>query len=367
MTKLNFIQDEATPHNNVLISALVQRKDVQVNLWYARDKSAQYTWDKDLSNEVKQANIYGDKKINWSFISYILKNRNEKYFIVGWSNPTTRLIVVLFWLLRRPYSMWFDHPQDRRSRGRLKHLVRNLYYLLIHKSDCKIFCVGKKTVEYFGDRGFKSNRLVNLPIYVDVSKDKSAYNSRKDEIFSKYGIRKEDLFLVTGSRLVKEKGFDILIDALSFLPVEKIDSVKLLIVGKGEEKNNLLKQIEAKGLLNTVIMEDWLDIESFMACIANSDFFVHPARWDAYGASIFAMSLGVSVIGSDGAGSVVDRITNEVNGYIYKANDKTQLTKILLSVLNDRSLSKSLGDKLRVDSLSYTPELGALKLMENCI
>ncbi len=366
MLNLNFIQDEATPHNNVLIKALVQRSDVNVKLWYSRNKSSLYNWDSDITNEIKEANIYGDNKINWPFIKYVLKNKDEKYFLVGWSNPTTRLLVVLFWLFHRPYSMWFDNPQDDKFRGRTKNLIRNIYYYLIRSSNCKIFCVGKKTVEYFQNKKFINECLVNLPIYVDVSESKESYRQYKNKIFEKYNIQGSDLFLTSGSRLVKEKGFDILIEALSSLPKDKISNIKLLIVGKGEEQGNLKSQILELGLSQNVFMEDWLDIEDFKACIACSDYFVHPARWDAYGSSIFAMSLGTAVIGSNGAGSVIDRIAHEVNGFVYNASDRGELASVILRVLDDRSLSKTLGDEIRAASLLYSPECGAMKIMENC-
>jgi glycosyltransferase involved in cell wall biosynthesis len=366
MIKLNIVQDEATPHNNVLIRALVQLNQMDINLWYSREKSTLYDWESDITNEVRVANIYGDKYINWAFIKYVIENKDEKFFLVGWSNPSTRLMVILFWFLRRPYSMWFDCPDDDKPRGVVRSCFRDLYYFLIRTSHCKVFCVGKKTIEYFEKIKFNKKSLVNLPVYVDVSRSRNTYIQKKSKVFKKYGIESGDLFLTSGSRLVKEKGFDILIEAISLVPKIKVKNIKLLIVGKGDEQKNLKAQILNLGLSANIIVEDWLDIEEFKACIASSDYFVHPARWDAYGSSIFAMSLGVAVIGSDGAGSVVDRITHEVNGFVYKALDKVELASIILKVFDERSLSKALGDKIREDSLQYAPEYGAIRIMENC-
>ena len=51
-----------------------------------------------------------------------------------------------------------------------------------------------------------------------------------------------DFFLTTGSRLVYDKGFDILIEAINLLPHNIKKDIKCLIVGKGEEKQNLINQ-----------------------------------------------------------------------------------------------------------------------------
>ena len=47
-----------------------------------------------------------------------------------------------------------------------------------------------------------------------------------------------------------------------------------------------------------------------------SDLYVHPSRYDAYGPSYIPLSMGVSVIGSNKAGVIIDRIINGHNGFI---------------------------------------------------
>ena len=118
---INLIQDLATPHNNVLIKYLTSCSNVRVNLWYACDQDvSQYQWTTNITHEHGPANIYGTG-FNWSFIKYCLTHPNERYVIVGWMNINTRLLHLLFFLLRRSYNHWTDLPQSETEYIGLKH------------------------------------------------------------------------------------------------------------------------------------------------------------------------------------------------------------------------------------------------------
>lgn len=361
---INFIQDVATPHNNALLKALNERADVELNIWYAYGKAPQYNWKKDLTNEIKKAHIFGFNRINWSFVRYVLTHQDEKYFIIGWKNHTMQFLIPVLWLLRRPYNMWFDLPQDNMERGSLKTALRNIFYGMLKGSNARVFCVGKMTVDYFKRRGFPGNSLINLPIFVDITKTKKDYENKKREIFNKYNIEDGDLFLSAGSRLVYEKGFDLLIDAINLLPQDIKKKTKTLIVGSGEEKANLLSMIKKYDLEKNIFIDDWMEINAFKACIANSDVFVHPARFDAYGGTIFGMSVGTPVIGSRGAGAAVNRIVDGENGYLFDVEDVNSLMAIIEHCFLHSELFDSMNVAAREAAEMWSPEIGAEIIVE---
>ena len=174
---INFVQDVATPHNNALLKALNERADVELNIWYAYGKSGQYNWNHDFTNEIKKAHIFGFNRINWDFVRYVLKHKDEKYFIIGWKNHTMRFLIPVLWFLRRPYNMWFDLPRDNIERSGFKTAFRELFYNMLKGSKARVFCVGKMAVDYFRNRGFSEERLINLPIFVDIAKTKKDYEN----------------------------------------------------------------------------------------------------------------------------------------------------------------------------------------------
>jgi glycosyltransferase involved in cell wall biosynthesis len=356
---INFIQDVATPHNNALLKALNERTDVKLNIWYAYEKSGKYNWSKDFTNQIKKARIFGFSGINWGFAKYVLTHPDEKYFIVGWKNHTIRFLIPLFWLLRRPYNMWFDLPRDNMERGSFKTVMREVFYGMLKRSKARIFCVGKMTVDYFRSREFPEDRLINLPIFVDITKTKKNYKDKKEKIWGRYNVKGGDLFLTAGSRLVYEKGFDILIDAINILPRHIRKKTKTLIVGSGEEKENLLKMIKEYDLEKNIFIEGWMEIDDFKACIANSDVFVHPARFDAYGGSIFAMTVETPVIGSRGAGAAIDRIVDAQNGCLFDVEDANFLMTIIQRYFLHSDLLSPMGAAARRTAEMWSPAIGA--------
>lgn len=364
---LHFVQDIPTPHNNILLKALQNDPTIDLHIWYARLTHPQYSFKPELGHEVGASTVYGHRLPNWHLIKTAVFNRRDKFFIVGWMNPTTQLLVPLFWMLRRPYNMWFDLPSEKSSSW-LKNLVRNLYYFLLKTSKAKVFAVGRNAILYFKNRGFSDERVINLPILVAVDKNTEEYRKHRAEIRTKYGVRDDELFIVTGSRLIHEKGFDLLIQALTKLDDYTRSKMKLLLIGKGPEKPALIRQVSENKLDRSVYFEDWMDHQEFMVHFGAADLAVHPARFDAYGGiTLSAMVAGIPVVASNQAGSAIDRIEQGVNGWLYDCGDTSQLAHWLTVAFQNRDLLKAMGLSARQTAEQYGPNIGASLIVENVL
>jgi glycosyltransferase involved in cell wall biosynthesis len=360
VNKINFIQDEATPHNNLLIGAIDKHHPGVLNLWYARDNSEIYAWKESITHEIIRANIFGITNICWKLLGKIFTN--EKIFLVGWVNPTARLMIILMFFLRRRYSMWFDLPNDSIQRTKLSSFLRELFYTILLYSRSKVFCVGEETVKYFMRRGFAKDRLVNLPVFVEMTKN---YGDR-GKFERKYTFSRDKLFITSGSRLVKDKGYDLLLESLA-LCREK-ENIKLIVVGNGPELEKLKEIISNRRMKDFVSIEPWMDIEDMRELIASSDLFIHPARWDAFGAgTLNAMALKVPVISSNKSGSGPDRIRHGVNGWIYEAEDVKALASQIDYCYLHREDLKNIGENAYQSSLDWPLDRGVDIFMGNLI
>ncbi len=363
---INLIQTVATPHNNVLIGRFKNFPKLILHLWYAKSQDVEkYQWEQDISNEHFSAEIYGES-INWRFIKHCLQHRDERYIIVGWSNPNTLLLHLLFFILRRPYSHWSDLPNTV-NRTLKQRIIRYLSYIILRYSKSIVFCVGKPTINYFKSRGFSDARLVNLPIFVETDEDISVYRKQRDRIIERYCIRNDDFIISAGSRIVHEKGYDLLIKAITLLDNDVFRHIKVIIVGSGSSSPDLEKMIQENDLGGKVILEKWLAIDEFKALIANSDVFIHPARVDSYGGTTLGMALGVPVIGSYGAGAAVDRIKQGKNGFLYYPEDLSTLANFMTLFYLFPKLKKHMGDEACKTAKSWPPERGVEILYKNAI
>ena len=366
---INLIQDLATPHNNVLIRHFMGDLNAKIKLWYARDLDSKlHPWAKSITHEHFPAEIYGDG-FNWRFLRYCLFHPNERYVIVGWANTNTRLLHLLFFLLRRPYNHWTDLPSSHLTAvvGVKQKFLRWLAYRTLKYSKSKVFGVGVTTLEYFRRLGFEESRLVNLPIFVETDEDLPAYHTQRERIIRKYAIKPEDCVLIAGSRIVHEKGYDLLIRAIALIDPAIRQHLKVIIVGSGPSVPELELLIENKNLTDIVTLDKWLAIEDFKALVANSDIFIHPAREDSYGGTTLGMALGIPVIGSYGAGAAVDRIQHGQNGLLYETEDIQSLSHCIVLLYQNPDLRRRMGQEALKTARAWPPTRGVQILVKQTI
>ena len=136
-----------------------------------------------------------------------------------------------------------------------------------------------------------------------------------------------------------------------------IKNIKVVIIGEGSELEALEQMTQEFNLLDNIIFLGWQKISMFKEVVSNSDLFIHPARYDAYGASIYPLASGIPVIGSINAGVCKERITSGFNGYLFDPNNPTELKeKILTLIQNPLSLTK-MGLNAFVDSKNHEPAM----------
>jgi glycosyltransferase involved in cell wall biosynthesis len=365
---INLIQDLASPHNNVLIAQFMDHPNVELKLWYARDMDqSQYQWKTNITHEHFPAEIYG-VAFSLRFLKYCLTHSDEKFIIVGWMNINTLLLHLLFFLLRRPFNHWTDLPNPKAQGMSIKQRVlRWSAYKLLRHSHSKVFGVGTITLSRFRQWGFPESRLTNLPIFVAVNEDLVAYQAKRSQLLLQYGVRPAGFLIAAGSRLVHEKGYDLLIKAVAMLDSEIREVTKVIIVGSGASLSELQQLVSDLDLSHQVVMEKWLAIDDFRALIANSDVFIHPARFDSYGGTTLGMALGVPVIGAYGAGAAFDRIEQGRNGFLYEAEDTRALANFITLLYRYPELRRRMGAEARNTAEQWHPRRGVKIIVENAI
>jgi glycosyltransferase involved in cell wall biosynthesis len=207
-----------------------------------------------------------------------------------------------------------------------------------------------------------------LPIFVSVDTTPDDVRRRREAIRRAYNVADGDLFVVTGSRLIPEKGFDLLIRAIDNLPAHVRCRTKLLLVGRGPEETALREQARRCGLADAIHFSDWMEHDEFMGHLGAADVVVHPARFDAYGGiTLSAMVAGMPLIASRGAGAAADRVAHGHNGWLYDANDVTALAHWLEVAFADRATLARLGQNARATAEAFAPERGVRWLVSNLV
>jgi glycosyltransferase involved in cell wall biosynthesis len=349
---VNFVSDLATPHVNDLLRAVVDR-GVTLRAWYAAEKHPEYAWDRTYSHDVVAAHVFG---LRWPSAELLLRavRRGERFVVVGWSNPTTRLLLPVLAGLRRGFVFYTDHPQPR-SETAVASLLRARYMRLLRSGI--VLAVGRNAVDYFLQRGFDPGRVFNLPIPVSPRADLDELRARRAAIRASLGVRDGMTLFAAGSRLLRTKGFDLALAAMASLDADVRARFRFLLVGDGPELGALKEQAATAGLADVVRFEPWMQPADFDAHLGAADVVLHPARFDAYGAaSLSAVALGVPVVGSRSAGSAVELIRHGENGFLYDPEDVPALAAHLRHFIEHAGAAREMGARQAEVAARYSPE-----------
>jgi glycosyltransferase involved in cell wall biosynthesis len=363
MLTLNYIANLPTPPVNQILRCVARRSDVKLRLWYSTPSRPDlYSWKGDLANEIEPAAIYGSRVPSAAVINHVVRNPHEAYLVVGWGNPTTRALVPILSAARRRYAIHTDHPQDHAAF--LRNALRDTYIGMMKRS-ASVLGIGKMAVDYFAQRGFDPRRLRNVPFPVPSPADRGRICRDREGVRSRFGAGPSDLFVVTGSRFVREKGFDLMLRAFAKLPQDERARVRALVVGKGPTRPELDALVRELGLEAQVQIRDWMEFDDFCEALAAADVAIHPARFDPYGGiSLTAVGLGVPVIGSRRAGSAVDLVRDGQSGFLYEPEDVDALAGHVRTALREPETLQRMRVEAEAVAATQTPERVAETLVE---
>ncbi len=150
--------------------------------------------------------------------------------------------------------------------------------------------------------GFKGRKFL-IPNGVDVRLfEKGILREERKTIRFTWGIRDDDVVLITTSRLTKKNDISSLISSLKYLP----ETIFLVIIGNGEEERKLREQALSLGVNPRVRFLGFLAQEKIPPLLHASDIFIRPSLSEGMGNSfVEAMAAGVPVIATP-VGGIVD-------------------------------------------------------------
>lgn len=155
-------------------------------------------------------------------------------------------------------------------------------------------------------------------------------------------IIKKDQILYVG-RLVELKGIIYLIRAFEIV-VKKYPDFKLVLVGRGPEKEKLQSYIEANYIKN-VFFIDTVPHENLIKYYSQSTIFVLPSIGieNSPLSIIEAMSYGIPVVASN-IGGIPELIKDGKTGYLFEPGDYQALANKIMEILKDTDLIKLMAD-----------------------
>jgi glycosyltransferase involved in cell wall biosynthesis len=205
--------------------------------------------------------------------------------------------------------------------------------------------------------GIKEDHICVIPHGIDTQK----FYPVKTE-------NEKDLKLLYVGNLDKRKGLYYLIEAIR-LVANYHDNVKLFLVGKGSQKEELISHINRLQLEEYIQLCGFLDDDSLLKLYQSSDIFVFPSLKEGFGFVLLeAMACGVPVISTNV--SAIPEVVGD-SGILVNPMDPEDLSKAIIFLLEneDQRVDLSLKSLNRIKnhfSWEYIVSLCIDKYME-CI
>ena len=164
---------------------------------------------------------------------------------------------------------------------------------------------------------------------------------KKQLLLKRYGLKKEQLILLTVSRMAdteQYKGYDKVLNALPEL-VRSHPGLRYLLVGKYDqkEKQRLDAIISQLGLKEVVIFTGLVPDEELAAHFNLGDIFIMPSEKEGFGiVFIEAMFYGLPVIAGNLDGSV-DALCNGELGLLVNPNHKAEIIDAVQKIAANRT------------------------------
>ncbi len=208
----------------------------------------------------------------------ILKTRTPTIVIAFLSLPSvftafrlSRINTRIVSSVQNPFS---QTKKDPGASGRVKVVFSYFVQKWIWKNLDHMFPISPGIKEEMIDVYHCSKEKVTLlPNSVDLPCVKKGMSEPQNEINSNV------FSIISVGRLVYQKGYDILLDAIKL--VSEKQEIQLIILGKGPERDSILKSIKRLRLEKVVKLLGFAPNPWSM--IASSDLFVLPSRYEGFG------------------------------------------------------------------------------------
>ncbi|MTI80518.1 MAG: glycosyltransferase [Firmicutes bacterium] len=255
------------------------------------------------------------------------------------------------------HGIYYKYFEDIKSFKRiiLTYLTRRTY----SKAN-KIIAVSKGVAN--GIKNILSqNQMKNVSVIYNPIVDKSLLSKAKQGIDEHWLQEPGFSYIVSVGRLTKAKDYGTLLKAFSI--VRSKMKCRLLILGEGEERNDLVNLASELGIKSDLLMPGF--VENPYKYISIADVFVMSSRWEGFGNVIVeAMACGVPVISTDCPYGPAEIIDDGKTGILTPVGDVQALSNNIYKLLKDRELNNKLTIAGKRRSEDFTVSLTADKYLD---
>jgi glycosyltransferase involved in cell wall biosynthesis len=204
----------------------------------------------------------------------------------------------------------------------------------------RVICVSRAVQEFAVETlGIHSNRT--CVIYNTASTTVGSTSVDMESLRRSLGIEEGDFVITTVASLKKNKGHEVLLNAIHQLAAEK-PRIRCLVIGDGPLRQALVEKVSQLGLERQIL---FLGIQSDVAPFLKLSHALALATIYREGLSVALIEgagAGLPLLGSD-IGGIPEVITDQANGFLVRPGDSAGLAAAIAKLMTDNQLRLSMG------------------------
>lgn len=241
-------------------------------------------------------------------------------------------------------------PPEKKLHNLLYVFYRPFENMLLRKAR-SVITTSKEYAKYSQTLSAYQHKCHIIPLGINPSTLPAPSNAEIEKLRKAYCNNDETLIISVG-RFSYYKGFHNLVEAMKL-----VQNARLVIVGDGEEFDNISQQIEACRLESKVTLAGRLSIQDLHTLFAAADIFCLSSieRTEAFGMVLLeAMHHSTPCISTDLKGSATGWVNEHMNsGLVVPPDNVSELTNAINSLIQAPTLRAELGENAKKRLLSH--------------
>lgn len=295
-------------------------------------------WNNFQSKQIKFINLFDDIYFKTFPISGFIKSRiSYLYIFIRYFFALKKLIdnekpefLIIHLITSLPLTLLilfnFKTKFILRISGLPKlNFIRSYLWKIASKKLYLITAPTKTTLNYLKNLNLIDNKKIVL-LADPVFSIREIVNLKNQKISEDFQLGKK--YIVSIGRLTYQKNFNLLIE--SFYQINKIyNEYKLIIIGEGEEKEELEFLINKLNLKNKVFLLGYK--KNIFPYLNSADCLISSSRWEDPGFVLIEAGILNKIVISSDCTSGPKELLNQNNGYLFDNDNKDSLTTQFIS------------------------------------
>jgi glycosyltransferase involved in cell wall biosynthesis len=194
--------------------------------------------------------------------------------------------------------------------------------------------------------GVDPQKVVVIPSAIDAD-ECLAYVSDTQRMWmrKRFGLDASDVTFLSVSRLERNKGYHVLIEALSKLRDRLPPRWRWLLVGQGKERAALETLARERGIAEHTIFAGRLDDAELHSLYEEIDLVIHPSLYEGSSLVTLEGMIHRKPVVATAVGGIPDKVFDGRNGYLAPPGDAEALAEKIALALEQRDCWPAWGDE----------------------